>query len=111
MMTVRPIGAGELPVFLAVEPDPERAADQAAYLERLYAVGAMRRDWCFLAERAGRPVGRFAFWTLPNTPRRWPSSCSTWPAPRPVARALTPRPLLARALPAPRPRPARNWVT
>ncbi len=49
MLTIRPIADDELSAFLAVQPDPERAADQAAYVDRMFAGGAMRPEWCYVA--------------------------------------------------------------
>ncbi len=66
MTHVRPIASDELPAFLGVEADRERAADQASYLTRMVEAGAMRLEWCHVAEVDGRTVGRFAFWSLPN---------------------------------------------
>ena len=66
MLTIRPIAAGELSAFLALQPDPERAADQAAYVDRMFAAGAMRPEWCYLAIDGDHVVGRFAFWSLPK---------------------------------------------
>lgn len=66
MLTIRPIAADELSAFLALQPDPERTADQAAYVDRMFAAGAMRPEWCYLATDGDRVVGRFAFWSLPK---------------------------------------------
>ena len=66
MLTIRPIAADELSAFLALQPDPERAADQAAYVDRMFAAGAMRPEWCYVATDGNGTVGRFAFWSLPK---------------------------------------------
>ena len=66
MLTIRPIAADELSAFLALQPDPERAADQAAYVDRMFAAGAMRPAWCYVAIARDHVVGRFAFWSLPK---------------------------------------------
>lgn len=66
MLTIRPIAADELSAFLALQPDPEQAADQAAYVDRMFAAGAMRPAWCYVAIDGDRVVGRFAFWSLPK---------------------------------------------
>lgn len=66
MLTIRPIAADELSAFLALQPDPERAADQAAYVDRMFAAGAMRPEWCYVATDGDDTVGRFAFWSLPK---------------------------------------------
>ena len=77
MLTIRPIADDELPAFLALQPDPELAADQAAYVERMFAAGAMRPEWCYVATDSDRVVGRFAFWSLPKWMSRSHSSWST----------------------------------
>lgn len=59
------MAADELTAFISLG-SPEHAAEQAAYVTDLFERGAMRPDWCFLAEEGGEPVGRFAFWTLPG---------------------------------------------
>ncbi len=66
MTLIRPIDVGESPTFASTASEPDHVADQSAYIERLIGSGSMRHDWCYLAEQAGRPVGRFAFWTLPK---------------------------------------------
>ena len=66
MLTIRPIAADELSAFLALQADPEQAADQAAYVDRMFAAGAMRPEWCYVATDGDGTVGRFAFWSLPK---------------------------------------------
>jgi hypothetical protein len=66
MLTIRPIAADELSAFLAFQIDPERAADQAAYVDRMFAAGAMHPEWCYVAADGDAIVGRFAFWSLPK---------------------------------------------
>jgi RimJ/RimL family protein N-acetyltransferase len=63
---LRPIADSELTAFAAIATDPAHGTAVRRYAEDLLAKGAMRRDWCFLAERDGAPVGRIAFWTLPG---------------------------------------------
>lgn len=63
---LRPIAGSELATFAAVATDPAHAAAVRRYAEDLLAKGAMRLDWCFLAERDGASVGRIAFWALPG---------------------------------------------
>ena len=67
MIQIRPIGAGELPAFVALA-GPEHADEQSAYVTDLIARGAMRTEWCFVAEDRGRLVGRYAFSTMPGLP-------------------------------------------
>lgn len=66
MTLIRPIGVGELPTFALTANHPDHVADQAGYIERLIGIGSMRPEWCYLAEQAGIPIARFAFWTLPK---------------------------------------------
>lgn len=63
---LRPIAESELAVFAGTATDPNRAEAVRHYAEDLLGKGAMRLDWCFLAERGGTPVGRVAFWALPG---------------------------------------------
>ena len=65
MTRIRSISAGELPAFTSL-PGPEHAADQAAYVSNMIDRGAMRPEWCFVAEGAGHLTGRYGFWTLPS---------------------------------------------
>lgn len=69
MARVRPILADELQAFVAAATDPERVEPVGQYVRDLLAQGATRTDWCYLAEREGRPVGRVALWTLPKHSR------------------------------------------
>jgi hypothetical protein len=63
---LRPIAESELATFAATATDPAHAEAVHRYVDDLLARGAMRRDWCFLAEWNGAPVARIAFWTLPG---------------------------------------------
>jgi len=80
---LRPIAGSELAAFAAVATDPVHADAVHRYAQDLLAKGAMRLDWCFLAERDGAPVGRIAFWALPGAAS--PSDIVLfdlpWPAP------------------------------
>lgn len=61
---LRPIAESDLAAFAAT--DPAHAEAVRHYAEDLLGKGAMRLDWCFLAEQGGAPVGRIAFWALPG---------------------------------------------
>ncbi|MFE0759378.1 hypothetical protein ACFW16_35870 [Inquilinus sp. NPDC058860] len=63
---LRPIADSELAVFAATATDPGHVEAVRRYVDDLLGKGAMRREWCFLAERNGAPLGRIAFWTLPG---------------------------------------------
>ncbi|MGK9165191.1 GNAT family N-acetyltransferase [Inquilinus limosus] len=64
---LRPIAEGELAAFVSAATDPAHLDDVRRYVDDLLGKGALRRDWCFLAERDGQAVGRIAFWTLPGS--------------------------------------------
>jgi len=66
MMRIRPIDDYELPAFVAIGADSTHADDIHQYLRQMIAHGSMHSDWCFVAEDAGRLLGRLAFWTLPK---------------------------------------------
>jgi predicted N-acetyltransferase YhbS/RimJ/RimL family protein N-acetyltransferase len=64
-MHIRPVRADDLEIFVEVAPDHHSEVEQ--YLERMFAAGSMRPEWCFVAEEEGEgAVGRVAFWTLPG---------------------------------------------
>ena len=65
MTQIRSIAAGELPALTELA-GPEHAADQASYVSNMIDRGAMRPDWCFVAEDDGRLTGRYGFWTMPS---------------------------------------------
>ncbi|NQF17282.1 GNAT family N-acetyltransferase [Brevibacillus sp. HB1.3] len=68
MITVRRIDSEDLPAFLAFPDHPASVRDDiAAYLDKMFAQGAMRQDWCFVLEVQGEIAGRLAFWTLPGS--------------------------------------------
>lgn len=67
-ISVRPLRSNrpdDLSLFTNLTGDPRRIADIRAYVDRTIASGAMRPEWCYLAEDDGRVVGRLAAWTLP----------------------------------------------
>ena len=65
-MLIRPIEAGELDAFASLPGHDQRNASVRDYVARMIAAGAMRPEWCFVAEQDGRRVGNVAFWTLPG---------------------------------------------
>jgi ribosomal protein S18 acetylase RimI-like enzyme len=65
-MQIRPIGPDEVATFAAADGRPDRTAETRDYVERLFAAGATRPEWCYLAERDDRPVARVGLWTLPS---------------------------------------------
>jgi RimJ/RimL family protein N-acetyltransferase len=66
MMHIRPIQPHELAAFAAAGDQPEHTDSVHEYLDQMLAKGAMRVEWCFVAEEAGRLLGRVACWTLPS---------------------------------------------
>lgn len=65
-MRTRPIRADELDLFIEVGGCQDHREEVIDYLRSMFAAGSMRREWCFVAEEEGRPLGRVAFWTLPG---------------------------------------------
>jgi RimJ/RimL family protein N-acetyltransferase len=66
MMRVRPIGDHELLDFVAIGTDSTHIDGIHQYLQKMFAAGSMRRDWCFVVEDNAHLLGRLAFWTLPK---------------------------------------------
>ena len=66
-MRIRPITYDEVDTFAALTPSPEHGRSVRQYLERMFAHGAMRPDWCFVAEANDRFLGRLAYWARPET--------------------------------------------
>src|SRR5262245_27766185 len=67
MMRIRPITSDEVAAFVALTPTPEHHQSIQQYLERMFVQGAMRIDWCFVAEEDGHFLGRLAYWAAPKT--------------------------------------------
>ncbi|MGO4722735.1 MULTISPECIES: hypothetical protein [unclassified Inquilinus] len=63
---LRPVAGDDLAAFAATATDPAHAGAVRFYVDDLLAKGAMRLEWCFLAEAAGDAVGRVAFWSMPG---------------------------------------------
>jgi ribosomal protein S18 acetylase RimI-like enzyme/GNAT superfamily N-acetyltransferase len=63
---IRPVGNHELGLFIEAAGFPDHRKEIEQYLDRMFAAGSMRPEWCFIAEEGDRPVGRVAFWTLPG---------------------------------------------
>ncbi len=62
---LRPDRPDDLDLFTDLTRDVKKIADVRAYVGRTIASGAMRPEWCYLAEVDGCVVGRVAAWTLP----------------------------------------------
>jgi ribosomal protein S18 acetylase RimI-like enzyme len=67
MMHIRPITADEVVAFVALTPEPAQRHSIHHYLDHQFAHGAMRIDWCFVAEADASFVGRLAYWSSPKT--------------------------------------------
>ena len=65
-MHIRPVTLEDLDLFIEAAGSPGHRSEVRQYLDRMFAAGSMRPEWCFVAEEEGRPVGRVAFWTLPG---------------------------------------------
>lgn len=65
-MRIRPVPREDLGRFIEAVGSPDHRTEVDHYLQRMFAAGSMRPEWCFVAEEEDRPVGRVAFWTLPG---------------------------------------------
>lgn len=66
-MQIRPVSTGELDLFVEAAGSPDYQSKIEQYLDRMFAAGSMRPEWCFVAVNENdRPLGRVAFWTLPG---------------------------------------------
>lgn len=65
-MQIRPIQPGEIDTFAAFGNQPGRATSVRDYLQNMFDQGAMRAEWCHVAEDEGQFVGRIGYWTLPG---------------------------------------------
>jgi ribosomal protein S18 acetylase RimI-like enzyme len=57
--TIRSISADELEAWARIDDRPDRFLERS--IRSRWDSGSSRPEWCFLAERDGRPVGRVAF--------------------------------------------------
>ena len=64
-MLIRPLAAHEIATFARVCGRNVHAPDVSGYLQRMFHQGAIRLEWCFVAEEAGQIIGTIAYWTLP----------------------------------------------
>ena len=66
-MRTRPIGPGEIDLFLDAAVRPDHREETKQYLQSMFAAGSMRPEWCFVVQEGDDPpLGRVAFWTLPG---------------------------------------------
>lgn len=65
-MIVRSLAAHEISTFARVCGQNTHAPAVENYLQRMLQQGAIRLEWCFVAEEAGQIIGTIAYWTLPT---------------------------------------------
>jgi RimJ/RimL family protein N-acetyltransferase len=65
-MHVSTVSPEDLDLFVEAAGFPDHRMEIERYLERMFAAGTMRPEWCFVAWEGDVPVGRVAFWTLPG---------------------------------------------
>lgn len=65
-MLIRPVQPGEIDTFAVLGSQSERATSVRDYLQSMFDQGAMRPEWCYVADDKGQFVGRLGFWTLPG---------------------------------------------
>lgn len=64
-MIVRSLTAHEIATFARVCGRDIHAPEVSDYLQRMFHQGAIRLEWCFVAEEASQIIGTIAYWTLP----------------------------------------------
>jgi hypothetical protein len=64
-MLISSVSPEHLGSFIEAAGSPDNYEEVAQYLQRMFAAGSMRPEWCFIAEEGDRPYGRVAFWTPP----------------------------------------------
>lgn len=67
-MEIRPIDKEEILRFSRIGSQKPKIFQE--YLEALWKAGESRPEWCFIAEKNGRALGRLAYWALPSGPRQ-----------------------------------------
>ena len=65
-MHVSTVSLEDIDRFVEAAGFPDHRMEVERYLERMFAAGSMRPEWCFVAQEGDVPVGRVAFWTLPG---------------------------------------------
>jgi RimJ/RimL family protein N-acetyltransferase len=65
-MHISTVSLEDLDLFVEAAGLPDHRKEVERYLDRMFAAGSMRPEWCFVAEEGDRPLGRVAFWTLPG---------------------------------------------
>ncbi|MBW4570737.1 MAG: hypothetical protein KME31_22750 [Tolypothrix carrinoi HA7290-LM1] len=65
-MVIRPIGREELAAFASLSDRIDANKRFLSYLTNMWASGYIRPEWCFVAESAGKFIGRIVYWSLPS---------------------------------------------
>ncbi len=65
-MRIHPVSPEDLDRFIGAAGSSDHRKEVEDYLQRMFADGSMRPEWCFVAEKRDRLVGRVGFWTLPG---------------------------------------------
>src|ERR671921_1623917 len=95
-MRIRSIGTDELDLFIDAAGYSDHPKEVEQYLDRMFAPGSMRPEWCFIAEEGDRPVGRVALW-IPARDRGFPVRGGPGSARTNRSRRLVPSPARRRA--------------
>jgi RimJ/RimL family protein N-acetyltransferase len=66
IMDIRPICREELEAFANLSDRIDLNKHFLAYLTEMLASGYIRPEWCFVAEEAGKFIGRIVYWSLPS---------------------------------------------
>lgn len=68
-MHIHPVRADEIARFAQVGTAPAHVDAIHAYIVHMLKQGAMRPEWCLVAQEDGQWIGRGAAWTLPSVGR------------------------------------------
>jgi hypothetical protein len=60
-MVIRPIGREELAAFASLSDRIDANKHFLSYLTNMWASGYIRPEWCFVAESAGKFIGRIVY--------------------------------------------------
>ncbi|CAN5265156.1 GNAT family N-acetyltransferase [soil metagenome] len=66
MSRIHPISADGLDLFVEAGGSPQHHEEVRQYVEKMFAAGSMRPEWCFVIEDEDKLLGRVAMWTLPD---------------------------------------------
>lgn len=63
-MDIRPICREELETFASFSEHADLNEHFLTYLKDMWELGYVRPEWCFVAEEAGKFIGRIVYWSL-----------------------------------------------